>query len=234
LEVMMSETLREVLVLDGKDAGLAFEPELDALMVVAHPDDETLWAGGLVLMTPGWRWRIVALCRGSDLDRRPKFFRVLERLGAGGTISDLDDGPEQRPLAPGLVETAVGEALPESGFDLVVTHGPMGEYTRHRRHEEVSRAVLALWESGAVQAREIWLFAYTDEARSHLPRAVDGAPLQLSLPAAVYESKRGIIRDLYGFAPDSWEFRTTPEKEAFWRLQTPGDAWRRFPRQIPE
>jgi LmbE family N-acetylglucosaminyl deacetylase len=234
LEVAMTETLREALALDDKNAGLAFEPKLSVLMVVAHPDDETLWAGGLVLMTPGWRWRIISLCRGGDPDRRPKYFEVLARLGVVGSIGDLDDGPEQRPLEPGFVEAAVERELPGGEFDLVVTHSPLGEYTRHRRHEEVSRAVLALWESGALQAREVWLFAYSDEERSRLPRAIDEAPLKLPLPGAVFEKKRGIVRDVYGFAPDSWEFRTTPEEEAFWRLQTPMDAWRRFPKQIPD
>ena len=79
-------------------------PFTSALVIVAHPDDETLWAGGTILMHPETRWTVVALCRRSDPDRAPKFRRVLELLGASGDMGDLDDGPEQTPLRPSDVE----------------------------------------------------------------------------------------------------------------------------------
>ena len=78
-----------------------------AAVVVAHPDDETLWAGGTLLMSSECHWTVVTLCRRSDTDRAPKFFRVLEYLGAAGTMGDLDDGPEQNPLMPQEVREAV-------------------------------------------------------------------------------------------------------------------------------
>src|ERR1039458_2480503 len=59
-------------------------PRLRAAVVVAHPDDETLWCGGYILNHPEFHWRIVTLCRASDPDRAPKFRRVLQRLGAEG------------------------------------------------------------------------------------------------------------------------------------------------------
>ena len=58
------------------------DPPLRAAVVVAHPDDETLWCGGYMLSHPELHWRIVTLCRASDPDRAPKFSRVLERFGA--------------------------------------------------------------------------------------------------------------------------------------------------------
>ncbi|KPK81130.1 MAG: hypothetical protein AMS27_15700 [Bacteroides sp. SM23_62_1] len=57
---------------------------ITAAVIVAHPDDETLWAGGTVLAHPLWDWYIITLCRKSDPDRAPKFYRVLEILGAEG------------------------------------------------------------------------------------------------------------------------------------------------------
>ena len=61
-------------------------------IIVAHPDDETLWAGGTILSTPSWQWFIVCLCRGNDEDRAPKFFKALKILKSEGVMGNLDDG----------------------------------------------------------------------------------------------------------------------------------------------
>src|SRR5450755_3263700 len=112
------------------------DPRPRAAVVVAHPDDETLWCGGYVLTHPEFIWRIVTLCRASDPDRAPRFRRVLQRLGAEGEMADLDDEQAQAPLTAGQVQETVARLLAGTTYNLVLTHGPMGEYTRHRRHAE--------------------------------------------------------------------------------------------------
>jgi len=189
-------------------------------MIVAHPDDETLWAGGKVLSHPEWDWFIVAMCRGSDPDRSPRFLRALERFGAEGDMADLDDGPAQEPLPDAEVEATVLALLEGRSFDLLFTHGPKGEYTRHLRHEETSKAVAALWERGEVRAGELWLFAYEDGGGLYLPRAATDAHLTERLPDEVWRQKSEIIGGIYGFAPESLEARMNPRQEAFRRLES--------------
>ena len=190
-------------------------------VLVAHPDDETLWAGGLLLLHPGWQTDIAAVCRASDPDRAPRFAAMLACYGASGRLADLDDGPAQTPLPPALVEQTVVELVAERAFDLLLTHGPRGEYTWHARHGEVSRAVAALWQAGRVRARELWLFAYRDAGHGTLPHACPDAHCRLPLPAPVWAEKHRLVREIYGFAPESWEARATPRTEAFWRFTTP-------------
>ncbi len=202
--------------------GTGDEPQTVAV-VVAHPDDETLWAGGVLLLHPEWRVVIATLCRASDPDRAPRFEAAARRFGAVGRRADLEDGPEQNPLPEGEVEATVMGLVGDREYDLVITHGPRGEYTRHRRHEETSRAVTALWEQGRLRSRALWLFAYEDGGGAYLSRAEAGAPIQVALPEEVWEEKYRILRDLYGFAEESKEARTTPRREAFWeRGQGPG------------
>ncbi len=189
-----------------------------AAVLVAHPDDETLWAGGTILSHPSWNWYIAALCRAGDPDRAPRFFRALHALGAAGTMGDLDDGPEQSPLDPLLVQRTVAELLPPGYFDLLITHDPAGEYTRHLRHEEAARAAISQWEAGRLAVSELWTFAYEDGGKQYLPRAIGSAPVQLDLTEALWERKYAIITQIYGFPADGFEARATPRVEAFWRF----------------
>jgi hypothetical protein len=54
------------------------------IVIVAHPGDETLWAGGTILNNPQWDYFIISLCRKYDEDRSSKFYKVLKFLNAQG------------------------------------------------------------------------------------------------------------------------------------------------------
>jgi len=197
---------------------MIYEP-VNGVAIVAHPDDETLWAGGTLLLHPDCCWTVVTLTRKSDADRAAKFKKALTHFGALGVLGDLDDGPQQRLLRTADVEEAILDLLPCHHYDLVLTHSLWGEYTRHRRHEEVAQAVLALTESGRLSADAVWMFAYGDNGGKHLPRPVEGSDIYTRLPRQVWERKYQIITETYGFRPDSFEARTTPNDEAFWVIK---------------
>ena len=115
------------------------------LLIVAHPDDETLWAGGLVLRHPG-DWTIVA-CSVPVADplRAVKFHDAIERLGAKGWVVKQPDQFGQ-PLA-------LDADL--SGYDVVVTHGPEGDYG-HPHHVQVHHHVRQ-----RARCRTVW-FGYDE------------------------------------------------------------------------
>ena len=193
-------------------------------VIVAHPDDETLWAGGTILSHRSWKWYIVTLCRASDGDRAPRFFQAQQVLGATGKMGDLDDGPEQKPLDEIEVQGTILKLLPQRHFDLVISHNPTGEYTRHVRHEEIGRAVIALWHAGQLFTDELWTFAYEDGGKRYLPRPIKTAPIYRLLPERTWRKKYGIITRIYGFGLDSFEAETTPRAESFWQFSSSSDA----------
>ena len=50
----------------------------NALIIVAHPDDETIWSGSVILRYPKINLTIFSLCRRHDKDRYPKFLKVCK------------------------------------------------------------------------------------------------------------------------------------------------------------
>ena len=87
-------------------------------IIVAHPDNEILWAGGAILTHPFWNCFIVRLCRKNDEDRATKINKVLKILNATGNMGDLDEKPRQKPLSNDEVELSILDKLPQTHFDL--------------------------------------------------------------------------------------------------------------------
>lgn len=193
-------------------------------IIVAHPDDETLWVGGTILSHPGNNWFVVCVCRASDTDRSTRFYNTLKLLKAEGIMGDADDGPDQHPLDEKELENEILQLLPSIQFDLIITHNSTGEYTRHLRHEEVNKAVIKLWHNGDITAKELWTFAYEDGNKAYFPQIIENADIVETLSEKTWAKKYKIITKTYGYDKDSWEAETTPTSEAFWRFRHPHEA----------
>jgi len=200
-------------------------PNKTAIVIVAHPDDEILWCGGTILMHPSLKWFVVSLCRGNDKERAPKFQKCLHLLQADGIMGNLDDGPDQNPIEQELVQKTLLDLIPKKHFNLIITHNPTGEYTRHLRHEEISQAVIELLYDNKISANELWTFAYEDGNKKFLPRAEKKA-FQYPLAEAIWKQKYALITETYGFPEGGFEAQTTPKIEAFWKFHHPEDAYK--------
>lgn len=193
-------------------------------VIVAHPDDETLWAGGMLLNNPHWDCFIVCLCRKYDPDRGPKFYKALDIFKCAGIMGDLDDGPAQTPLDKLEINRMVLGLLPSADYDLILTHNPLGEYTRHLRHEEIGISVMDLWHEGKISCRELMVFAYEDHNKQYYPKAIISADFYFEPSNDLWQKKYDIITQIYGFTPESWEAKTTPKLEAYWRFANSDDT----------
>ena len=188
-------------------------------IIVAHPDDETIWSGGLVLRHPEWRWTVMSLCRADDPDRAPKFKKVCAFLGSECILSDVDDAPRLKPLDPRKeIGDRIVAALGGEAWDLCVTHGRNGEYG-HRRHEEVYGEVVRLVSEGRLRCEDLWTFAYECDTGTGSCRPASWAERLVELTADQLSEKRRIIHEMYGYEKDSFEVKASISPEAYHHVQ---------------
>ncbi len=188
---------------------------MNAAVIVAHPDDEIIWAGGVILRHMDWDWSVLSLCRGDDPDRAPKFRRICGRLGIRGLIEDVDDGNPLLPIDP---EREIGRRVVRHlggvSWELCLTHGLNGEYG-HERHRQVGSVVRALVMRGEIACVRFWTFAYEVSAPAGDCRPAAWADITVDLTEEQLSEKKRIVREDYGYPGDGFEVRACISPEAF-------------------
>ena len=102
----------------------------NAAMVVAHPDDETMWGGGLLSMLGEMCTVIACSVPARDPVRAIKFFDACDVYGAKARIL-----PHTEKIN-GDLEWLHEYTWMLDEFDLIVTHNQSGEYG-HAHHRQV-------------------------------------------------------------------------------------------------
>ena len=130
------------------------------LVIVAHPDDETIWMAGTILKFRNVRWTIFCLTRSYDKDRAPRFKKACRALGARGIILDMEDeGKLSIKQSIPEIKRRIIKQFKGERFDYIFTHGYNGEYG-HPRHKAVCQAVRHLIAKKILKANHFFAFAY--------------------------------------------------------------------------
>jgi LmbE family N-acetylglucosaminyl deacetylase len=189
------------------------------LVVVAHPDDETIWMGGTLLRYPKIHWTILVLCRRHDSDRYPKFLKVGKFYRAKALITDLEDeGILNVKKSLPEIEQRINRLLKVKKFDYLLTHGNIGEYG-HLRHIGVHQAVRKLIKEKKLVGEQIFYFAYRGYNKGDNSKASNDfkrAKYVLKLTPKEIAQKRKIVREMYGFTKKSFEYLSCSKKETFY------------------
>jgi hypothetical protein len=185
------------------------------LIIVAHPDDETIWMGGTILQNKkNWQTTIICLCRKKDKDREPKFRKVCKILNAKCFISDLDDTENgyYKKISSKDIIRRVLKITKNKKYDSLYTHGKNGEYG-HIRHIEVHKVVNDMLDKKLLSSKQVFFFSYLKKGKFCTINS--NADKLIRIKTLYFKIKKQLIREVYGFQENSFENKCTMNKETF-------------------
>lgn len=192
---------------------LPLKEKKKALVIVAHPDDETIWMGGCLMKHKNFDWTIFSLCRASDQDRAPKFKRVCNHYNAHGVITDLDD-EEVLTLEESIpeIKKLLLDNVSFDDYDIIFTHGNNGEYG-HERHIGIHLAVQELINEGLIRG-QVFYFNYKNDIEGE-HRVIDkgDSDIVIDLTGKELDEKKRIVSEMHGYPLDGIDvgYCTNPE-----------------------
>ena len=117
----------------------AQEPE--SLMIVAHPDDETIWGGSHLI---NGNYTVLCITNGNNKKRKKEFMKVMEKTHSKGIILSFPDKTKGKrdnwKSCKKDIQREIKKEIDSKDWDKIVTHNPDGEYG-HIHHKKISKYV---------------------------------------------------------------------------------------------
>ena len=137
------------------------------LMIVAHPDDETIFGGAHLLVDD---YTVVCITCGQIEYRNQEFKEVMEKTGDDFIMLGFDDRMNKTgPISDwsyqyDAIYNKLAEIINSNNWDTIVTHNPDGEYG-HQHHIMTSEMVTDITGGNNLYYFGHWYYNGTGEQR---------------------------------------------------------------------
>ena len=126
---------------------------INALIAVAHPDDETIFCGGTILTLPNWKWTLICFTYKENSIRIKQLQEAVDHYKRFGInmIQCITLGQEDKPTLSDHEILTWKNDFQSYNFsaDIIFTHNSIGEYN-HNGHISVNKIMHQLhsnvWE----------------------------------------------------------------------------------------
>lgn len=189
---------------------------INALLLVAHPDDETIFCGGTMFFYSQWSWTVICMTWKKNTTRYVQFDQAMRHTRALGVNIVSFDSLEQIDEGQKLTDDVIEEwkhSIQSKNLspDIVFTHNEAGEYG-HTHHKSLNIIANDLFTN-------VWEFI--------CPGAINVAPQPykdninvVPLSAHILNQKTEVFNGFYKSELPIWkemshlmvyEFKTGPE-----------------------
>lgn len=194
-----------------KKAGI---DETSKLMIVAHPDDETLWGGGH-LSEGGWF--VICLTNGDNKTRSKEFYEAITSLNAKGIILSYPDLTNGKRDSWSSVKNQMLKTLSDivryKDWSMITTHNPEGEYG-HIHHKMTSAYTTTITKE-LQKIDQLYYFGTFYGSHYHKPLPSD---LESNLSQSAIDQKQKALK-LY-----TSQYKNISSK---WSEMIPHEHWRK-------
>lgn len=189
---------------------------VNVLLIVAHPDDETIFCGGTMLTYPNWNWNIVCVTHKNGTERYKQFSKAIKYYKKAGvkicsfqTLSKNDTNGDMDKKNIHDWEKAIKNL--DIVYDLVITHNTKGEYG-HAHHVIVNNIVNKLFVN-------VWEFICPGSLKVS-PQPFKNDLIAVPLTQEILDMKTKIFNESYCSEMSLWkeisgvmvyEFKCGPE-----------------------
>ena len=169
------------------------------VMIVAHPDDETLWGGANLLKE---NYFVVCLTNGYNIERANDFRNILNFTKNGGIILNYPDSQDFQKDNWILVKKGIlkdlSTILNYKSWEKIVTHGPDGT-GGHYHHIKTFQYVTLVAQKYNKYNNLFYFAKYykKNEIPNYLPRISDDELKYKIKEVSLYKTKRNLIYKLW-------------------------------------
>lgn len=185
----------------------------DSLMIVAHPDDETIWGGNHLMKE---KFVVVCITGEDNKVRNKEFFKVMKQSGSLGIMLHYPDKTngkrDQWDTCKQQIYKDIDTILNKKKWKQIVTHNPDGEYG-HIHHKMTSQLVSKATKQAGLEDELMYFGKYIKKkqrleyaGKPELKDAISASELQQKEQLTmIYASQKKVMNHLEHMFPyENW------------------------------